>query len=130
MKRIEASTIEWLKPQSNIPIVLFTGFEPNDLVQYQREVISLGGIIAKQPCQATHLIVEKIERTAKFVDSIFVGSIFDKNRVSVTGMLLELKLQNMFCMLNGFAFTTHTIFKESPLVVIYWLIFGVTVGES
>jgi hypothetical protein len=63
-------SISWLKPQSLIPIVLFTGFDPNDLIQYQREVIGLGGILAKQVGQTTHLIVDRIERTAKLLKCI------------------------------------------------------------
>jgi hypothetical protein len=62
--------INWFKPQSNIPIVLFTGIDQNEVQQYQRDVIGLGGILAKQINQATHLIVDKIERTAKLLKCI------------------------------------------------------------
>jgi hypothetical protein len=62
--------INWLKPQSNIPIVLFTGIDQNEVQQYQRDVIGLGGVLAKQINQATHLIVDKIERTAKLLKCI------------------------------------------------------------
>ena len=63
-------SISWMKPQSSIPIVLFTGFDPNAVVQYQRDVIGLGGILAKQVGQTTHLIVDRIERTAKLLKCI------------------------------------------------------------
>jgi hypothetical protein len=67
---LTAQSISWIKPQSSIPIVLFTGFDPNDLIQYQRDVIGLGGILAKQVGQTTHLIVDRIERTAKLLKCI------------------------------------------------------------
>jgi PAX-interacting protein 1 len=63
-------SISWSKPQSKIPIVLFTGFYPSEVAQYQRDVTSLGGVIAKQVSQTTHLIVNKIERTAKLLKCI------------------------------------------------------------
>lgn len=35
-----------------------------------QDVIALGGVIAKQPSQTTHLVVDKIERTAKLLKCI------------------------------------------------------------
>ncbi len=54
--------------------------------------------------------------TAKLFDSIF-----DRNLVSVGDMILELNLHSIFCKINGFAFTIHAIFNESPLVDVYTL---------
>ncbi len=49
---------------------MFTGFSPDELDQYQKDVTSLNGIVAKQCCQATHLVIDKIERTAKLLKCI------------------------------------------------------------
>ncbi|RNA00045.1 PAX-interacting 1 [Brachionus plicatilis] len=62
--------LTWQRSQSNIPIVLFTGIESSRTAQFQRDVIGLGGIIAKQPRQATLLVVDKIDRTAKLLKCI------------------------------------------------------------
>jgi hypothetical protein len=49
---------------------MFTGFKQEDLVKYHKDVLSLNGIVAKQCSQATHLVIDKIERTAKLLKCI------------------------------------------------------------
>ena len=68
--KLETNSIAWLRPQSSLPIVMFTGFSPDELQRYQKDVSSLNGVIAKQCSQTTHLIVDKIERTAKLLKCI------------------------------------------------------------
>jgi PAX-interacting protein 1 len=68
---LAASTITWIsRPQSSVPIVMFTGFEIKDVAVYQRDVICLGGVISNSFTLTTHLIVDKIERTAKLLKCI------------------------------------------------------------
>ncbi len=65
-----AGSLSWNRPQSSIPIVMFTGFTGPELTQYRQDLISLNGVMANQCCKATHLVVKKIERTAKVLKCI------------------------------------------------------------
>ena len=66
-----SQSIAWVsKPANQLPVVLFTGFDALELHKHQRTVIGLGGIMAKQCSHATHLVVDKIERTAKLLKCI------------------------------------------------------------
>ncbi len=49
---------------------MFTGFLNQELIKYRQDLISLNGIMATQCCKATHLIVKKMERTAKVLKCI------------------------------------------------------------
>ena len=64
------SSLSWQRPQSAIPIVMFTGFNAVDLQQYTKDVSNLNGVMANQCAQATHLVVDTIERTAKLLKCI------------------------------------------------------------
>ena len=70
-KRENGGSLSWQTPQITIPCIMFTGLDPIETAQFQRDTVSLGGLVAKQPSQATHLIVDdKIERTAKLLKCI------------------------------------------------------------
>lgn len=49
---------------------MFTGFTTADVQQYSRDVSNLNGVIANQCAKVTHLVVNKIERTAKLLKCI------------------------------------------------------------
>ncbi len=54
-----AGSLSWNRPQSSIPIVMFTGFTGPELTQYRQDLIGLNGVMANQCCKATHLVVKK-----------------------------------------------------------------------
>ena len=49
---------------------MFTGFTAPDTHQLSRDVTNLNGVLATQCAKATHLVVNKIERTAKLLKCI------------------------------------------------------------
>ncbi|CAF0879757.1 unnamed protein product [Brachionus calyciflorus] len=91
MPRVQLTSLSWQRPQTNVPCVMFTGIEPAKVAQFQRDVIGLGGIIAKQPSQTTLLVVDKIERTAKLLKCLSTC----ENIVSVK-WIIDSKLNGKF----------------------------------
>lgn len=49
---------------------MFTGFTTTDVQKYSRDVSSLNGVISNHCAKVTHLVVNKIERTAKLLKCI------------------------------------------------------------
>jgi hypothetical protein len=49
---------------------MLTGVYHSQVLQYQKDIINLGGIISKQPSQTTHLVVDHVERTLKLLKCI------------------------------------------------------------
>lgn len=76
---------------------MFTGLEPVDVMQYQKDVIALGGVIAKQPSQTTHLVVDKIERTAKLLKCISTCEY-----IVHVKWLIDSKISGRFCDPNNY----------------------------
>ncbi|KAM4029229.1 PAX-interacting protein 1 [Anomaloglossus baeobatrachus] len=55
------------------PHVMFTGFDPNQVLQYVKKLYILGGEVVDSAQKCTHLIASKVTRTVKFLTAISVA---------------------------------------------------------
>lgn len=59
-------------PPESTPLIMFTGLEPNQVLQYTKWVQALGGEVADSNQKVTHLLACKVARTVKFLTAMSV----------------------------------------------------------